>query len=59
MNLAHFIAGEAPAVETPLSSINPSDTREIVANFPNGGAVEVDCAVQAARAAFPAAPGPS
>ena len=54
MNLAHFIAGEAPAVETPLSSINPSDTREIVANFPNGGAAEVDRAVQAARAAFPA-----
>ena len=40
--------------ETPQSSINPSNTDEVVARFPAGGEDEVDRAVQAARAAFPA-----
>lgn len=54
MKLTHFIGGETVSADTPNTSINPSNTDEIVASFPNGGAAEVDQAVQAARAAFPA-----
>ncbi len=54
MRLSHFIGGRDVPVETPNESVNPSDTREVVALFPNGGAAEADAAVQAARAAFPA-----
>ncbi|MCJ8157920.1 aldehyde dehydrogenase family protein [Sphingomonas sp. LaA6.9] len=53
MKLTHFIGGEAVGADTPNASINPSDTNEVVANFPDGGAAEVDAAVQAARKAFP------
>src|SRR5690606_30096043 len=35
-------------------SLNPSDTRDVVASVPVGGADEVNAAVAAARAAFPA-----
>ena len=52
--LTHFIAGERVRAETPLESINPSDTREIVARFPDGTASDVDAAVEAAARAFPA-----
>jgi len=52
--LTHFINGEQVSAETPHPSINPSDTNDIVARYPNGGAAEVDAAAQAARAAFPA-----
>jgi aldehyde dehydrogenase (NAD+) len=58
-DLTHFIGGKAVKADTPLESINPSDTREIVARFPDGGAAEVDAAVTAARAAFPAWAGAS
>ncbi len=54
MNLNHFIGGELASDPTPLASINPSDTRDIVARFPAGDAATVDRAVAAARAAFPA-----
>ncbi|HEY4941702.1 MAG TPA: aldehyde dehydrogenase family protein [Rhizomicrobium sp.] len=57
--LTHFINGERVAADTPHDSVNPSDTREIVARFPDGGAAEVDAAVGAARAAFPAWSGAS
>ena len=53
-NLTHFINGQEVAAESPHESINPSDTNDIVARYPNGGAAEVDAAAQAARAAFPA-----
>lgn len=53
MKLTHYIGGEAVGADTPNASINPSDTNEVVANFPDGGAAEVDAAVQAARKAFP------
>ena len=44
---------------TPLVKASTRPTRdEVVARFPNGGAAEVDRAVQAARAAFPAGPRP-
>lgn len=52
--LTHFIGGEAVAADTPFESINPSNTDDVVARYPAGGAAEVDAAVAAARAAFPA-----
>lgn len=54
MKLTRFIGGEALAADTPHDSINPSDTDDIVASYPAGGTAEVDAAVSAARAAFPA-----
>ncbi len=53
-NLTHFINGEQVSADTPNESINPSNTGDIVARFPNGGEAEVDAAAKAARAAFPA-----
>ncbi|MEO8115676.1 MAG: aldehyde dehydrogenase family protein [Phenylobacterium sp.] len=52
--LPQFIGGERVSVDAPGSSLNPSDTRDVVARVPNGGAAEVDAAVAAARAAQPA-----
>ncbi len=52
--LTHFINGEHVAADTPGTSLNPSNTNDIVARVPEGGAAEVDAAVGAARAAFPA-----
>jgi len=53
-NLTHYIGGERVKAETPHESLNPSDTRDIVARYPDGGASEVNAAVEAARKAFPA-----
>ena len=53
-NLTHFINGEQVSADVPNESINPSNTDDVVARFPNGGAAEVDAAARAARAAFPA-----
>ena len=53
-SLTHYINGERVKVETPHESLNPSDTRDIVARYPDGGAADVDIAVEAARKAFPA-----
>jgi alpha-ketoglutaric semialdehyde dehydrogenase len=52
--LTHFINGVEVAADTPHESRNPSDTNDVVARFPDGGADEVDAGAQAARAAFPA-----
>jgi len=52
--LTHYINGERVKADVPHKSLNPSDTREVVATFPDGGQVEVDAAVDAARTAFPA-----
>jgi len=54
VKLTHLINGEWIAADTPFESLNPSDTNDVVAAYPAGGAAEVDAAVQAARAAFPA-----
>lgn len=54
MKLPHYINGQKVAADTPLTSINPSDTSDIIASFPDGGAAEVDAAVAAARVALPA-----
>ena len=53
-SLSHYINGERVAARAEHASENPSDTRDIVARFPDGGAFEVDAAVAAARKAFPA-----
>lgn len=53
-SLHHFIGGERVASELRGESLNPSDTRDVVARVPEGGAAEVDAAVMAARHAFPA-----
>ncbi|MBF0665499.1 MAG: aldehyde dehydrogenase family protein [Brevundimonas sp.] len=52
--LSHWINGETVAADRPSESLNPSDTRDLVARIPDGGAAEVDAAVGAAKAAFPA-----
>ncbi len=51
--LCHLIAGEQVKADTPLESLNPSNTNEVVARFPDGGAAEVDRAVAAAKEAQP------
>jgi len=53
LTLSHWIGGEKVAGALAGESLNPSDTRDVVARTPKGGAAEVDQAVQAARAAFP------
>src|SRR5690606_9066206 len=50
--LGHFIGGEWTGADDALTSVNPSDTSDIVARFPNGGVAEVDRAVAAASEAF-------
>ena len=40
--LTHFINGERVKADAPHQSLNPSDTREVVAHFPDGGQAEVD-----------------
>ncbi|MBS0419184.1 MAG: aldehyde dehydrogenase family protein [Proteobacteria bacterium] len=53
-SLSHYINGERVSAKAEHASENPSDTRDIVARFPDGRASEVDAAVAAARKAFPA-----
>jgi aldehyde dehydrogenase (NAD+) len=52
LELSHWIGGEKVAGDRPGESHNPSDTRDIVARTPKGGAAEVDQAVAAATEAF-------
>src|SRR3954454_1238229 len=52
--LTHFINGEAVSADASGESLNPSNTNDVVARYPKGGAAEVDAAARAARAAFPA-----
>ena len=47
-SLTHYIGGQRVPVDPVHSSENPSDTREIVARFPDGTAAEVDAAVRVA-----------
>ena len=53
LDLSHWINGEKVNADRPGESHNPSNTNEIVARAPKGGAGEVDQAVAAAKAAFP------
>ena len=52
--LTHFIGGEAVGTDHGGESINPSNLDDVVARYPKGGGEDVNRAVQAARAAFPA-----
>jgi aldehyde dehydrogenase (NAD+) len=54
MELSHFINGAAVAATAALERRNPSDTRDLVAVFPDAGPDVVDAAVTAAAAAQPA-----
>lgn len=51
--LAHYIDGRWEAAATAFESLNPSDTRDVVAHVPAADATIVDAAVRAARTAFP------
>ncbi len=53
ITLTHYINGEKVKADTPHESLNPSDTREVVARFPDGAVDDVNTAVDAARKAFP------
>lgn len=55
MRLANFIGGEfrAPASDTYFDDVNPATT-EVIAEIPDSDARDVDEAVHAAKAAFPA-----
>ena len=57
--LPQYIGGEKVKVDAPHESLNPSDTREVIARYPDGGAPEVNAAVDAAVKAFPAWSGAS
>jgi acyl-CoA reductase-like NAD-dependent aldehyde dehydrogenase len=52
--LTHLINNETVSSGDHGESINPSNLEEVVARYPKGGEAEVDQAVKAARAAFPA-----
>ena len=51
--LTHFIGGKQISAPGALESINPSNTQEVIAKFPDGSPEDVNKAVEAARAAFP------
>ena len=50
IELSHWINGERVSADRPGESLNPSDTREVVARTPDGGEAEVNAAVAAAKA---------
>src|ERR1044072_6195863 len=52
--LTHYIDGQWVAGPAASDSLNPSDTRDIVAKVPGGDKKTIDSAVAAAKAAFPA-----
>ncbi|HEU4590215.1 MAG TPA: aldehyde dehydrogenase family protein [Steroidobacteraceae bacterium] len=52
--LTHYIDGQWVAGPASSDSLNPSDTRDVVAKVPGGDKKTVDSAVAAAKAAFPA-----
>ena len=52
--LTHYIDGQWVAGSPASDSLNPSDTRDVVARVPGGDKKVVDSAVAAAKAAFPA-----
>lgn len=54
LELSHWIGGSKQAGDRPAESLNPSDTRDVVARVPDGSSEDVNAAVAAARAAFPA-----
>ncbi|MFL6547352.1 MAG: aldehyde dehydrogenase family protein, partial [Povalibacter sp.] len=51
--LSHYINGRWEAAAPAFDSLNPSDTRDVVANVPGDDGTAVSAAVSAAKAAFP------
>ncbi len=51
--ITHLINGKQVKSETTFDNINPA-TGKVIAQVANGGQVEIDAAVAAAKAAFPA-----
>jgi alpha-ketoglutaric semialdehyde dehydrogenase len=51
--ISHYIGGEWVRGKSALDSLNPSDTRDIVARAPNDDGAAMNEAVQAAKAALP------
>src|SRR5579883_226097 len=51
---SNFIAGEWVAGDGVSRSINPSNTNDVVGEFARASAAQVEAAIAAARAAFPA-----
>ena len=52
--LSHYINGEWVRGKSALESLNPSDTRDVVARAPSDDGAAINDAVQAAKAALPA-----
>ena len=52
--LTHLINGQSVGGDAAGESVNPSNLDEVVARYPKGSAEDVNEAVKAARAAFPA-----
>jgi aldehyde dehydrogenase (NAD+) len=52
--LHHLINGESVGGDAAGESLNPSNLDDVVARYPKAGAEELERAVEAARAAFPA-----
>ncbi len=50
----NFIAGEWVAASDAAPDVNPSNTKDVVGEFPRGGAADAERAIQAANDAFPA-----
>ncbi|WP_181701475.1 aldehyde dehydrogenase family protein [Chthonobacter albigriseus] len=50
----NFIAGEWVAPTEAVPNVNPSNLTDVVGEYARGGAADVDAAVAAAKAAFPA-----
>lgn len=50
----NFIAGEWVEASDAAPDINPSNTADVVGEFPRGGAADAERAIRAARDAFPA-----
>jgi aldehyde dehydrogenase (NAD+) len=53
MELTHIVDGTPRAGGRMFASVNPSDTRDVVARYPAGDASDVNAATEAARAAQP------
>ncbi|MCA3675443.1 MAG: aldehyde dehydrogenase family protein, partial [Methylobacterium sp.] len=51
---SNFIAGESVRAARMLPNINPSNTHDVIGEFASGSAADVNNAVAAAKAAFPA-----
>jgi alpha-ketoglutaric semialdehyde dehydrogenase len=58
-DLSHYINGEWVRGKAALDSLNPSDTRDVVARSPSDDGAAMNDAVQAAKAALPAWAGAS